>query len=93
MNDLNNKIIETALQLETNIKGIDKLAKHTEGYVNAGSYKCNKENCNGGCNGIKANGIHDDTSGINKIISDISKLYTMEKYNGNKYNSFSKWSI
>ena len=82
-NDLNNKIIETALQLETNIKGIDKLAKHTEGYVNAGSYKCNKENCNGGCNGIKANGIHDDTSGINKIISDISKLYTMEKYNGN----------
>ena len=83
INDLNNKITETGSQLETNTKGIDKLAKHTEGYVNATSYKCNKKNCNGGCNGIKANGIHDDTSGINKIISDISKLYTMEKYNGN----------
>ena len=69
--------------MDTNTKGIDKLAKHTEGYINASSYKCNKENCNGGCNGIKANGIHDDTSGINKIISDIKQLYTLEKYNGN----------
>ena len=42
-NDLNNKITETTSQLKTNSKGIDKLSKHTEGYVNAGSYKCNKE--------------------------------------------------
>ena len=80
---LSNKIDALNTQLDNNTKGIDKLAKHTEGYINASSYKCNKENCNGGCNGIKANGIHDDTSGINKIISDIKQLYTMEKYNGN----------
>ena len=69
--------------MEHNTKGIDKLTKHTDGYINTSSYRCNRENCVGGCNGIKANGIHDDTSGIRKIISDISKLYTMEKYNGN----------
>lgn len=85
--ELNNKIDnnknDIQLQLDTKTKEIDKLTKHTNGYINTSSYRCNEENCTGGCNGIKADGIHDDTSGINKIISDINQLYTMEKYNGN----------
>lgn len=80
---LTNDINEINSQLDTNTKGIDKLTKHTDGYINTSSYRCNRENCTGGCNGIKANGIHDDTSGINKIISDVKQLYTLEKYNGN----------
>ena len=80
---LTNDINEINTQLDTYTKGIDKLTKHTDGYINTSSYRCNKENCNGGCNGIKANGKHDDTSGINKIISDIKQLYTLENYNGN----------
>ena len=80
---LTNSINEINSQLDSNMKGIDKLTKHTDGYINTSSYRCNRKNCVGNCNGIKANGIHDDTSGINKIISDIKQLYTLEKYNGN----------
>ena len=65
---------------------LDTIARKTKGYININSYYCLNPNCNGECGCIKGNGVHDDTSGIKKAISDIKNVYNTLKWNGN-YNT------
>ena len=65
---------------------LDTIARKTKGYININSYYCLNPNCNGECGCIKGDGVHDDTSGIKKAISDIKNVYNTLKWNGN-YNT------
>ena len=65
---------------------LDTIARKTKGYININSYYCLKPNCKGECGCIKGDGVHDDTSGIKKAISDIKNAYNTLKWNGN-YNT------
>ena len=65
---------------------LDTIARKTKGYININSYYCLNPNCNGECGCIKGDGVHDDTSGIKKAISDVKNVYNTLKWNGN-YNT------